>query len=270
MKMPKTKQTEPQYESQSELSAAPLYLEQPNDKTADGRDAWKNRIVGEGFERPDQLLRNPFNARIHPKFQQDAIEGVLNQVGWVQKILVNRNTGHVVDGHARIEVAISRGEPQVPVTYLDLTPEQERLVLLSLDPIASMAITDAAMQKELLDSVQADENGLAAMLDKLRADTDAMLELEANMFQPKGGQAGEVLTGDDRGVGLTPEQKADNYNTTSIRQVIMYYQAEEYEAIVPRLAVLRSKFGLENNSALLFELVRIAERSTGDEPATEL
>lgn len=268
--MPKTKQTEPQYESQPELSAAPLYIEQPNDKTNTGQDAWKYRIVGEGFEKPDQLLRNPFNARIHPKFQQDALEGVLNQVGWVQKVLVNRRTGHVVDGHARIEVAISRGEPHVPVTYLDLTEEEERLVLLSLDPIAAMAVTDAAMQKELLESVQVQETGLNAMLDKLRADTDAMLELEANMFQPKaGGQAGEVLTGDDRPAGLSPEQKAENYNTTSIRQVIMYYQAEEYEAIVPRLAALREKFGLDNNSLLLFELVRIAEETTSDEPATE-
>ena len=52
--------------------------------------------------------------------QQRAVEGALQEVGWVQQVLVNRTTGHLVDGHLRVELAISRGEPS-PVTYLDLT-----------------------------------------------------------------------------------------------------------------------------------------------------
>lgn len=36
--------------------------------------AWKNRIVGEGLEAPDQLLAHDKNWRIHPKHQQDALE----------------------------------------------------------------------------------------------------------------------------------------------------------------------------------------------------
>ena len=31
-------------------------------------------------------------------------------VGWVQQVLVNRRTGFVVDGHARVALALSRGE----------------------------------------------------------------------------------------------------------------------------------------------------------------
>ena len=33
-------------------------------------NVWRNRIVGEGVEAPDQLLANPQNWRTHPKFQQ--------------------------------------------------------------------------------------------------------------------------------------------------------------------------------------------------------
>jgi DNA modification methylase len=50
---------------------------------------WRNRIVGHGEEDPTQLLANPKNWRIHPKAQQDALVGVLNEVGWVQDVIVN-------------------------------------------------------------------------------------------------------------------------------------------------------------------------------------
>ncbi len=46
--------------------------------------AWRNRIVGAGEEAPDQLLANPGNWRVHPKAQQDALAGALDEVGWVQ------------------------------------------------------------------------------------------------------------------------------------------------------------------------------------------
>jgi hypothetical protein len=35
--------------------------------------------------------------------------------------MVNRRTGFVVDGHARVEEALSRHEPTVPVLYVDLS-----------------------------------------------------------------------------------------------------------------------------------------------------
>jgi DNA modification methylase len=126
--------------------------------------AWANRIVGSGEEAPDQLLANPANFRVHPKAQQEALAGVLDQVGWVQNVLVNQRTGHVVDGHLRVALAISRGEPIVPVLYVDLSEDEERLVLASLDPLAAMATTDEAKLRELLAEVSVDSEALMAML----------------------------------------------------------------------------------------------------------
>src|SRR5918994_388953 len=100
---------------------------------------WANRLVGAGEEAPDQLLANPKNWRLHPRAQQDALGSVLDRVGWVDQVIVNRTTGHLVDGHLRVELALSRGEPSVPVTYVELTEAEEHLVLASLDPIAAMA-----------------------------------------------------------------------------------------------------------------------------------
>lgn len=126
---------------------------------------WRSRIVGHGEEAPDQLLANPRNWRIHPKAQQDALTGLLDQVGWVQDVIVNRTTGHVVDGHLRVAVAISRGEATVPVVYVELSPEDEGLVLASLDPLSAMAVTDSEALRELLGDVDAEDSALQAMLD---------------------------------------------------------------------------------------------------------
>lgn len=102
--------------------------------------AGRNRIVGSGEEAPDQLLANPADWRVHPKAQQQALAGLLGRVGrvgrvgWVKQVLVNRRTGHVVDGHLRVALAIKEHTPAVPVLYVDLEPDEEALVLASLDP----------------------------------------------------------------------------------------------------------------------------------------
>lgn len=114
-----------------------------------GHTRWQNRIVGEDMVDADQLLANPTNWRIHPKHQQTALAGVLDNVGWVQRVIVNQRTGHVIDGHLRASLAISRGE-QVPVIYVDVDEDEERLILATLDPLAAMAATDAEMLEDLL------------------------------------------------------------------------------------------------------------------------
>lgn len=130
--------------------------------------AWRNRITGSGEEAPDQLLANLANWRIHHKAQQDALAGALDAVGWVQQVLVNRRTGFVVDGYARVALALSRGEPTVPVLYVDLEPAEEALVLATLDPIGAMAGRDDEKLKALLADVIVDDAGLLTLLGDLR------------------------------------------------------------------------------------------------------
>ena len=125
---------------------------------------WANRIVGEGDEAPDQLLANPLNFRVHTQEQGDALAGGLTTIGWVQRVIVNRRTGHVIDGHLRISQAMKEGQPTVPVVYVDLDEAEERIALATLDPIAAMAGTDKALLSELLSSVEAEDERLASFL----------------------------------------------------------------------------------------------------------
>jgi DNA modification methylase len=135
--------------------------------TPAGTAPWRNRITGAGAVAPADLIANPANWRTHPGAQRDALRGSLSSVGWVQQILINARTGFVVDGHARVEEALARGEPTVPVLYVDLSPEEEALVLATLDPIAAMAVPDADRLAALLAEITVDDAGLAALLRDL-------------------------------------------------------------------------------------------------------
>ena len=125
---------------------------------------WRSRIVGHGEEAPDQLIANPRNWRIHTQGQQDALAALLDQVGWVQDVVVNRRTGYVVDGHLRVVLAISRAEATVPVVFVDLSPEEEALVLAALDPLSAMAVADEDALRALLADVSVHSDALMTML----------------------------------------------------------------------------------------------------------
>lgn len=91
----------------------------------------------------------------------------MGEVGWVAEVLVNRTTGHVVDGHLRIELAVARQEPTVPVTYVELTEDEERLILASLIPLAAMATAEQEQLAALLAGLEPADNALRALPDDL-------------------------------------------------------------------------------------------------------
>ena len=127
----------------------------------------RNRIVGAGLEAPDQLLSNPRNWRLHPKEQQDALEGVLETVGWTQQVVVNRTTGFMVDGHLRVALALRRGESEIPVSYVELSEAEEALILATFDPIGAMAVTDEKLLDELVAEIRTDDARVEALLASL-------------------------------------------------------------------------------------------------------
>jgi len=136
---------------------------------------FKNRIVGYGEEKPEQLLANPLNYRIHPKFQQDALVGILDEIGWVDDVIVNKITGHVLDGHLRVELAISRKEPSIPVKYIELTEAEEKEVLAVFDPLSALAGRDDEILKRLLEEVKTDNENVQKLLDSIAKDSGIII-----------------------------------------------------------------------------------------------
>lgn len=129
--------------------------------------SWRSRIVGHANVPPTDLVPNPENWRAHPQAQRDALGGALEEVGWVTEVIVNQTTGNLVDGHLRLDLALSRSEPFVPVTYVELSHDEERLVLATLDPLAAMADAEVIPLNELLAQLDPNNAALRGLLDDL-------------------------------------------------------------------------------------------------------
>ena len=123
---------------------------------------YDNRIVGyDACVDPSDLLGHPENWRIHPKNQQDALKGSLEQLGWIDCVTVNVNTQHVVDGHLRASEAIS-ADSCCPVMWVDLTEDEELVALASFDTITGLAITDSDRLRSIADRCKFQSEALAA------------------------------------------------------------------------------------------------------------
>lgn len=147
-------------------------------------DRFQNRIVGEDIVDPATLVPNPQNWRVHPAHQTEAVAAALSRVGWVQRVIVNRTTGHLVDGHLRLSVALERGESEIPVNYVELEEGEEKLVLATLDPLGALAVADVELLEQL--RAEADAQGpLSDVLDDLiGAERAGLDELDTDAHGP--------------------------------------------------------------------------------------
>lgn len=165
---------------------------------------WRNRIVSHGTRAADAFTAHPANFRLHPAEQTRAITGALSSVGWVQDVIVNKRTGRLIDGHARVAEALKIG-PKTPVPYteVDLTEAEERIVLATLDRMTSMAEIDPSMLDSLLASIKTDDAALKQLMidfgkefaakpagetDAEVAESDADLEKLQRKWHTKPGQ----------------------------------------------------------------------------------
>jgi ParB-like chromosome segregation protein Spo0J len=128
---------------------------------------WANRIVGYTEESPDQLLANPQNWRVHSKNQQIALSGVLDDIGFIAPVIVNKNTGHLVDGHLRVSLALRHEIPTIPVVYVDITEHEEREALSTFDPITNMASSDMQMLEGLIRDLDAVNDSTRLLLGQV-------------------------------------------------------------------------------------------------------
>jgi DNA modification methylase len=128
---------------------------------------WRNRITRYAESDPAQLLANPLNFRIHPRNQQAALSGLIDEIGFIDPVLVQDGTDMVIDGHLRVSLALRDGISTVPVQYVDLDDNEANLALASFDPIAAMAGTDADNLAALLDQTSTTNADVMAMLSEL-------------------------------------------------------------------------------------------------------
>ena len=116
----------------------------------------RDRIIEFTRIKASELTPHPQNWRKHPKAQQDAMSGILKEIGYVDAIMVREHEGgyQIIDGHLRAETT---PDAMVPVLVVDLDDIEAAKVLATFDPIAAMAERDSANLAELLKSLDGDD-----------------------------------------------------------------------------------------------------------------
>ncbi len=130
----------------------------------------RDRIVDFRRVKASELRPNPKNWRMHPESQQNALRGILAEVGYVDALLARTlqdGTLELVDGHLRAETT---PEMEVPVLVCDLDDAEAAKVLATFDPLSAMADSNAVMLDALLREVDTGSEDLQKMLAGLAED----------------------------------------------------------------------------------------------------
>lgn len=154
-----------------------------------------NRIVGHAMVKAKDLKPHPLNPRLHPPAQRAALTRIMQTVGWIDQVIVNKRTGLMLNGHLRREIAAASDE-SVPVTYVDLSSDEETMMLATYDPVGDMAIVDDKQLAELLAQVDIGDNELGALLDSLLKESADAAPREDG--PPRESRFGEGVLGNPR------------------------------------------------------------------------
>lgn len=132
----------------------------------------KDRIKELRRVRAGDLVPHPKNWRTHPQAQQDALRGVLAEVGYCDALLARELPDgklQLIDGHLRAETT---PDMEVPVLILDVNEDEADLLLTTFDPLAAMAEANQQALGELLvtQSAVVESDALQSMFTELAAE----------------------------------------------------------------------------------------------------
>jgi hypothetical protein len=116
----------------------------------------RNRIKDHRRIRAGDLVPHELNWRTHPKRQQETLAALYAEVGFARSLLAYELPDgrlKLIDGHLRRDL-----DPDmlVDVEVLDVSDEEARKLLLSIDSLAGLAETDAAVTAQLAAQCRAD------------------------------------------------------------------------------------------------------------------
>lgn len=95
---------------------------------------------------------NPLNWREHSKRQKEYVQDTIETLGWAQALTYNAVTGHLINGHGRLEIAIQQKYKTLPVDVGAWNEDEERQLLIAIDSTSQMATINANALDSLVQS----------------------------------------------------------------------------------------------------------------------
>ena len=121
----------------------------------------------------NNLKLSEYNPRIHDKSMLKQLEKSIKEFGLVDPVIVNSNPERMnilIGGHARVKACKNIGIKEVPVVYVNLDIEQEKLLNLKLNAISGewdFSALDELFDKDLLIDLGFKEEDLNIGWDKV-------------------------------------------------------------------------------------------------------
>jgi hypothetical protein len=122
----------------------------------------RNRIKGHRRVRAGELVPHEWNYRLHPEGQRAALRALYEEVGFARSLLAYELPDgrlKLIDGHLRRDLD---PEMEVDVEVLDVSDEEARALLLSIDPLAALAETQAQLHRRLVELTPVESEELRA------------------------------------------------------------------------------------------------------------
>src|SRR5437016_4889622 len=111
----------------------------------------RNRIKDHRRVRAGDLVPHELNFRLHPEYQKAALQALYVEVGFARSLLAYELPDgrlKLLDGHLRRDLDPNM---EVDVEILDVNDDEARALLLSIDPLATLAQTQEQLRNRLLE-----------------------------------------------------------------------------------------------------------------------
>jgi len=122
-----------------------------------------SRIVEHLKVRAGDLIPHELNPRRHSREQREALQALYEEIGFARSVLAYRRPDgrlKLIDGHLRQSLDPNM---EIEVEVLDVSDEEARKLLLSIDLLAQLADYDDACLEELRKITQSSSNTLNAL-----------------------------------------------------------------------------------------------------------
>jgi len=138
-----------------------------------------SRIIGSGLIDPSLLTPHPLNIWSHPAQQQRVVQASLELLGFVDAIIANTTTNHILNGHLRVELALRAHIPQIPVTWVTIAADEEPFVLVLFDRLGRMAVDDPTLVLDLIPELRFDQSDLDVLAQQWQTDAAGLFAEQA-------------------------------------------------------------------------------------------
>jgi hypothetical protein len=201
-----------------------------------------------------ELERWPRNPKKH---DEPGIDASLERFGFTNPLMMDERTKRLVAGHGRLEAlqrrqAAGKEPPKniakkgkdwmVPVVRgVSFASEAEaEAYLLADNRLTEIGGWDDKMMNDVLASLGSVDGGLVG--------TGFSAEDVASMLR-------QASVDEKPPVGNTPQELTEKFEAAEIKQVVLYFEGPQYDAVVTRLASAQAKLGVSTNTEAFLKLL---------------